>query len=148
MTLKSYRICLCNDLAELEKLADFVQDYGSENELAWRDVHDVMLTLEELVTNVISYGFSNAPQAASAEIVVELNHEDSHLTLAVIDNGHAFNPLEDAPEVNIGAPLEERGIGGLGIHLVKNLMDSMEYAFRNERNHLVMRKRLGKYEEK
>jgi anti-sigma regulatory factor (Ser/Thr protein kinase) len=63
------------------------------------------------------------------------------VTVTVEDDGVPFNPLE-ATEPDLDRPLEERSIGGLGIHLVKNLMDDVEYRREAGRNYLVMRKRV------
>ncbi len=75
------------------------------------------------------------------EIHVELGFENGSVCLTVEDGGVPFNPLE-APEVDVTAPLGERRIGGLGIYLVRKLMDRVEYIRDGNRNRLRMEKRV------
>ncbi len=62
-------------------------------------------------------------------------------TLEIVDDGQEFNPL-DVPEADTASKMDERAIGGLGIHLVRNLMDEMKYAYRNKKNHLIMKMKI------
>lgn len=95
------------------------------------------LALEELVTNTISYGCSDGREHA---ITISLHLEGADLHMRVEDDAMAFNPLErEAPDLN--APLEERPIGGLGVHLVRKLMDDVRYERTGTHNVLSMRKR-------
>ena len=61
--------------------------------------------------------------------------------IEISDDGQPFNPLKDAPKPDLEAALEDRPIGGLGIHLVLTMMDEMHYRRENERNHLTLVKR-------
>ena len=111
----------------------------------WLETHDAspkaiylaLLAIEELVTNCIDYGYDDAGEHT---IVVELGLADGTLTMTVIDDGHAFNPLEaTAPDLN--AEIDQRPIGGLGIHMLRKLSDSMDYERRDESNRLTLTKR-------
>lgn len=97
------------------------------------------LVLDELVSNVIRHGLKD-----DKEHIIEVNLcRDGHdLTLEVEDDGVPFNPL-DNPVPDINKPIEERRIGGLGIHLVRQVMDSLAYERRKGKNFLFMKKRLG-----
>ena len=96
------------------------------------------LALDEVVTNVIRYAHDDGRQHP---IVVRLALEQGVLTAQVEDDGRAFNPL-DAPVPDIGAGIDDRPIGGLGIHLVRSVMTSVEYRREDGRNVLTMKKRL------
>ena len=67
--------------------------------------------------------------------------EEDALTIDIIDDGLPFNPLTEGPSVDVNAPIEERRIGGLGIHLVRSMMDDLSYRRENGKNHLTLTKR-------
>ena len=69
--------------------------------------------------------------------------EGDELTIRVEDDGRAFDPLQ-APPPDLDLPLEERPVGGLGIHIVRSVMDAVEYQRRGGRNVLTMRKTIGR----
>ena len=96
------------------------------------------LALDEVVTNIIRYAHADGRQHP---IVVRLTLEPGVLTAQVEDDGRSFNPLEVSPP-DIGASIEDRPIGGLGIHLVRSVMTSVEYRREDGRNVLTMTKNL------
>jgi len=128
-----------NDLAELVRLNAFLQQFWEDNGLPGDIAGDVNLALEEVFLNVVHHGFTDT---AEHTIVVRLAVEEGYVALTVEDDGIPFNPL-DAPLPDIESPLEERQIGGLGIHLVRQVMDGVEYAREGQRNRLAMTKRIG-----
>jgi len=97
------------------------------------------LAIEEIVANCIKYAYDDANEHI-IEIELKLSADD--LTLTVTDDGHPFNPLEFPPP-NTNLPLEDRPIGGLGIHLLRKSSDRMEYARVESKNQLTLRKSLG-----
>jgi len=97
------------------------------------------LAIEELVTNCIKYGYDDKNDHV---IEIELRLSDHELVLTVTDDGHPFNPLE-VPQPDTNVPLEERQVGGLGIHLLRKMSDGMEYVRADARNRLIIRKCLG-----
>jgi anti-sigma regulatory factor (Ser/Thr protein kinase) len=101
-------------------------------------MHDLNLALEEILTNIISYGYTDNREH---EIRVSLSVQPGEVTAEVEDDGRPFNPLE-APEPDTAKSLEEKMIGGLGIHLVRKLTDGLEYQRQEEKNRLVMKKHL------
>ncbi len=129
---------LKNSLSEIERLARIVDEFGERHQIEFQSVYNMNLALEEIVTNVISYGYDDG---AEHQIVARLSVEGGKWTAEVEDDGKPFNPLE-APEPNTAQSLEERPIGGLGIHLVRKLMDELEYRRNQGKNLLVMRKKL------
>lgn len=99
---------------------------------------DFGVVLDEVVSNVVKYGYRGGSERP---VVVDLTLRDDGLAAEVIDEAPPFNPLEHA-EPRTDQPLEERPVGGLGIHIVKQLMDDVAYERVDERNHLRFKKRL------
>ena len=92
------------------------------------------LAIEELVTNCIKYGYSDSNEHL---IDVALVVADGQLVMHVTDDGRPFNPLE-APVPDLSLPLEERPIGGLGLHLLRTMSDSMTYERRGNLNCITL----------
>jgi serine/threonine-protein kinase RsbW len=137
---QSIAIELRRDLAELAILTERVEQFGERHRLAPAIVSTMNLALEEAVTNIIDYGFEDTPDGEVPMIKIELAYEAGCLTASVKDNGRAFDPLQAAlPDTN--APLEEREVGGLGITLIRKLMDEVQYSREESKNVLTLRKR-------
>jgi len=129
-----------NDLSELSRLSEFLAAFFAQTSLPADLLGDFELALEEVFANAVMHGH---PEGGVHEISISIALEDAVVRLAVEDDGIPFNPLE-APLVDLDLPLEKRGIGGLGIHLVKGVMDDLEYTRLEGRNRLVMRKKIRK----
>ncbi|MFW5490535.1 MAG: ATP-binding protein [Desulfovibrio sp.] len=129
-------IWLKNDIQELSRLCQELEVFAERCGLPPKVVFDLSLALDELVTNIISYGF---PENGEHDILVELSMENDVVRLRIEDDGTPFNPLNMA-EPDTSAPLEERQIGGLGIHFVKHLMSSVEYERSGTKNILRITK--------
>lgn len=127
-----------SDLRELERIQAAIKEMGDEADWPSDFVYQVNLVLEELVVNVINYGHRGDP---NHEIGIDLAWESDTLTLELVDDAPAFNPLEDNPEPDLTSKLEDRPIGGLGIYLVHQLMDEISYRREGGRNHLTLVKR-------
>lgn len=98
----------------------------------------IHLVTEELVVNVASYAY---PDGADDYLDVEIIRDEGHITLRFRDGGMPFNPLErEAPDTTL--PIEERPIGGLGIYLVRQFMDTVEYEYTNGENILTVMKKV------
>ena len=126
------------EIAEIERLNRVVRHFGELHEIPGRALYAVNLAVDELVTNAVLYGFDEGSQE---EIVVRMEIEGSHLVAIITDEGREFDPLQ-APAPNLDAPLEERSIGGLGVHLVRSLMDHVKYERTGRKNILTVRKRI------
>lgn len=114
---------LKNRLAELETLRACLEQFAETHELPPRAAFETNLALDELVTNIISYSYDDELEH---EIRIDMALADGVLTLRVQDDGQPFNPLEAAPP-DLDSPAEDRPIGGLGIHLVRKVMDEVRY---------------------
>lgn len=97
------------------------------------------LALEELITNAIKYGYDDANEH---RIQVDMKIEGSVLVMAFTDDGHPFNPL-DLPPPDLSLPIEDRPIGGLGLHLLRTMTDKMEYIREGGMNRLTLRKTIA-----
>ena len=124
--------------SELGKLRGFLSDYCSQEKLPGHLVNDLEIILEELATNVMKYG---GVKPGDACCLIELDRKANDLTIRFSDNGHPFNPLEQT-EVDTNLPIEDRPIGGLGIHFIKKLTDSQGYERRDGRNVITLTKEL------
>ncbi|MEZ7891048.1 MAG: ATP-binding protein [Candidatus Wallbacteria bacterium] len=131
-------IKLRNNLSELDTLKDFLDGISAEWQLPVKTTFELNLILEEIVVNIISYGYNDKH---SHEIIIIFENEAANkmLTFTVIDDGIEFNPLKKAP-VDITMPVEERQIGGLGIQLMNNLTQSVTYTRNSNKNILKMTK--------
>ena len=126
---------LKNQLSEIERLARIVDDFGRRHQIEVQIIYTMKLALDEILTNIISYAYDDAREHI---IVLRLSLDQEKWTVEVEDDGRPFNPL-NAPEPDTKQLLGERPIGGLGIHLVRKLIDELEYRRQNDRNILVMR---------
>ncbi len=127
---------LKGELPELEKLPRIVADIGERYRLRPEIVFHLNLVLEEILSNVMTNGYDDAEEH---KIRLGLWVQAGELTLEVEDDGAPFNPLDAAPP-DLQTPLEDRRIGGLGIHLVRSLTDRMEYQRKDGRNCLTLKK--------
>lgn len=131
-------ITLKNDIREIRRLAKMLRDWGEERGWPEEVIADLHLAGEEVVANIIHYGYDDDDEH---EIAVRCVLKPGEVVLRVKDSGRAFNPL-DAPPPRIDIPLEERQVGGLGIHLVRNVIDELDYRREDGKNILTMRKRV------
>jgi len=129
---------LKNDLSEINRLANIVLKFGKHNNLDEEIVGDLRLVLDEIVTNIISYGYENN---TDQQICICICYKDDEISVEVKDEGKPFNPIE-APGPDIEKPFEERETGGLGIYIVRKLMDELEYRSIEGKNILIMKKHL------
>jgi anti-sigma regulatory factor (Ser/Thr protein kinase) len=131
-------IRLKNHFNELSRLKDALHMYCEFRELPSNIVFALTLSLDEVVTNVISYGYDDYDEH---NIDVTLRSRQGVIEISVEDDGKPFNPLEfRTPEIN--CPIDERPIGGLGIYLVKTYMSELEYHRIGGKNRLIMRKNI------
>lgn len=130
------RITLENRIEAVASVTTFVkefcEDWGVNSDLMF----NLTLALEEVTTNVIMYAF---PTEEVHTFDVIALRKDDELILVVEDSGLPFDPTQ-VPEADISLPAEERPIGGLGIFLVRKIMDSVEYKREGDKNVLTLRK--------
>ena len=133
--MSGFSFKLANQLSELSRLADGVDRWCADNGIG--ELSPVInVVLDDAVSNPINYGFE-----IGTEHVIEVRMAliDGFLRVEVIDDGIAFNPLQQE-DADITLGIDERKIGGLGILLMKELMDEVRYAREGNYNHLIMEK--------
>jgi anti-sigma regulatory factor (Ser/Thr protein kinase) len=113
-----------NDLAELNRLAADIELFASENSIDHAIAQNFNLCLDELFTNIVSYGFTDGRHHA---VKLELRATPKEIVAILRDDGNAFDPLTQAPQPDLHSPIEERKIGGLGVYFVKQLMTRVHY---------------------
>jgi anti-sigma regulatory factor (Ser/Thr protein kinase) len=131
-------VALKNDLAELERVSRVLDEFGQRHAIPAAALFDLHLALDEILTNVVSYGYDDHEEHA---ITVRLTLRPQRIAIEVEDDGRPFNPL-DAPAPDTQQPIDERPVGGLGIYLVRRVMDDLEYRRQEGKNVLVMHKTL------
>lgn len=136
--LQERHLVLHNDIQQIPQLADFVETIAQEKHLSQSLAMGINLALEEAVSNVILYAY---PKETDGLVDVEAILRKDSLEFIIADNGVPFDPTA-APPIDISLPAEERSIGGLGIHLVRELMDSVSYERKDEKNYLIMVKHI------
>jgi len=128
------KITITNKIEEIEKIVSLLDEIAKEENIPLENKFNVDMVMDEIITNIISYGYKDTEEHF---INIYMNMENRELTIIVEDDGIAFNPL-DMPTPDVNIPLEERPIGGLGIYLIKNTVNTIEYSRQNEKNILTM----------
>ena len=132
------RTAVSADAAQLTVLNQFLRDFGSAVALDAAEVRTFELVLEEIFMNIVMHG----SQPGSTPLVeVSLQRVAESVTMIVEDDGPEFDPLS-LPPPDVTASLADRPVGGLGVFLVRNMMDTVSYARIAGRNQLHMSKRL------
>lgn len=137
-TMHEIVLTIANQLAELERLEDEVERFATENQAPDQLLSMVRLVLEEVISNIIRYGYDDNQRH---DIVVHVVVAARELLIEVSDDGKPFD-LTLQPEPDLSLPVEQRPVGGLGIHLVRQCMDRIEYERRDGRNWVRLIRRL------
>lgn len=132
------KIRFCNQRSELEKLFSLIQELKEELTLSEEQVFSLNLAMEEALTNVIDYAYPSSEGSIELTACVQ----GDNLVFSIADQGIAFNPLTEAPEADIVSDAENRQIGGLGVFLFCQLMDSVNYVRQDETNILQLIKKI------
>jgi len=126
-------------LAEIPVLAERIEAFCDSHDIGPGVAHAINLSLDELLTNIVSYGFDDP---AGHTIDVRLEKAADAVTVVLSDDARPFDPFS-APDPDTDAALEDRPIGGLGVFLVRELMDGVEYRRVDGRNVVTLNKRIG-----
>lgn len=124
-----------NDLTEVANVIDEVKRYGRDHSLPTQQLRKLLVIIDELLNNIIAYGCKHLGD--DADIGLQLMQRNDRLVLVLNDNGIAFDPIaRQSPD--IASDSDERRIGGLGIHLVRNLTSASRYRRENNVNWLTL----------
>ena len=120
---------------QLELIPAAVEEFAERDNWPPDLVFKLNLVLEELGVNIVNYS------GATGDIEISLASDSERVTVEITDDGRPFNPLIDQESPDVSAPLGDRPIGGLGIHLVRSMMDEMRYSREDGKNKLAISKR-------
>jgi serine/threonine-protein kinase RsbW len=127
-----------NQINELSRIELFLQELGEEWTLSESLILSINLVIEEAFTNIVSYGYDDNNKH-TIELCFEKYTEE--LKIKIIDDGHEYDPtLKAEPDITLKA--EERPVGGLGIYLIRQIMDYVEYRRIENKNCLILTKRM------
>ena len=127
LTVKTHRdelLTIANAVEDLARRENWPQD------LEFR----VNLVLEELGLNIMNHGHDGGDH----DIDIVLTSEDDAVTIEIIDDGQPFDPLKDAPPPDLDSPIDDRRVGGLGVHFVRSVMDDLRYRRERGKNYLTL----------
>lgn len=131
-------IKITNRLEEVPQMMAFIEDICTEEGIDEMTILGINLALEEAVVNVVNYAY---PEGTVGDIEMEVNADAKAITFILRDHGKPFDPTA-AKEVDITLSAEERQIGGLGIHLIRNYMDEVKYDYCDGQNVLTLVKNI------
>ena len=117
------QLILQNDISEIPRLATFLDEIADELSLPMDLVFNLNLVLEEAVSNVIMYAY---PKDVTNDILLTARADGSSLIFTLTDSGEEFDPTQ-VPDADVTLSAEERQIGGLGIFLIRNIMNKVEH---------------------
>jgi anti-sigma regulatory factor (Ser/Thr protein kinase) len=132
------KLILQNNVSEINKLVLFLEELGEEFGLPADLVFNLNLVLEEAVSNVILYAY---PKEVYENITLSLKKDDNMLIFVLTDSGKEFDPTL-IPDADVTLSAEQREIGGLGIFLIRQIMNTVEYQRIEGRNVLTLRKEI------
>ena len=125
---------------QIEQVVDFVNEQldtlGCSDEVRI----DVDVTVDELLGNIVQYAYG--PQAGTVTVCVDVEMDPPSAVIPLLDSGVPFNPLAEERPNTTSLPAKERPLGGLGLFLVKELMDELTYCYRDDHNVLTVIKAL------
>lgn len=136
---RQHTITLPNDIEKVPQLHEFISSIAEEAGLDMSESMGVDLAVEETVVNVMNYAY---PKGTKGVVNIVATTNEKYLTITISDNGKPFDPTKQS-DIDTTLSAEERPIGGLGIYLVRQIMDDISYERKDGRNILSLRKVLG-----
>lgn len=131
-------LTLPNDINTIPQLCEFIEGICEELNLEMSTTMSLNLALEEAVVNVMEYAY---PIGVQGDVTIEAIANEKCLVFIISDSGIPFDPTQKE-EVDTTLSAEERSIGGLGIHLVREIMDFIDYKYRDSKNILTLSKKI------
>lgn len=114
---------------------DFIESHLADTGLDKKETIKIMTASEEALVNIITYAYTGL----HGKLKVEFQTRPGSINITFIDGGMAFNPLQKK-DADVSLPLEERKSGGLGILMIKKLVDDVKYEYKENKNHLTITK--------
>ena len=134
----SCKVILENRLDELQRFITTLTEFARVGNLPEEVSFSIQLAIDELFTNIVSYGYDDDD---SHQVEIKMAIQSNELRVDLIDDAKEFDPLHEADQPDLDASLEDRRIGGVGIHLVKTMMDEVSYKYEDSKNHLTLVKK-------
>jgi PAS domain S-box-containing protein len=131
---KAFSVTIENQLNQMPQVIESFEAFGEKNELSFGVIQKFNIALDELLNNIISYGFQDDLEH---EILVEVELRNERLIITLTDDGIPFNPFQNNPP-DTKLSIDERNIGGLGIYIVKNLVDEYGYNRHADKNIITL----------
>lgn len=132
-------LVILNDITQLRLLEQSIEKLGDEWNISPKVGMNINLVLEEIITNIIFYGYEDDLEH---RINIEFRKSAKEIIITIIDDAKAFDISETKEFGDLDKNAEERNIGGLGIHFVKTLMDKVEYRREEDKNILMLWKKI------
>ena len=133
-------LTLPNDIETIPRLNEFIDGFCEEQGISMDVCMSLTLAIEEAVVNVMNYAY---PEGTAGHVDIEVDADKESVTFVISDTGKPFDPTKKE-DVDITLPAEKRTIGGLGIHLTRQIMDAVDYRYTDHRNILTLRKKIYK----
>jgi anti-sigma regulatory factor (Ser/Thr protein kinase) len=130
------KVTVKNRIEDLLRVNSLFESFATQHDINGRLRYHLLVSIEEILTNIIKYGFD---EEGVHPIHITFRRVEEQIEMEFEDRGREFNPLEIG-EPDLDIPLEERKLGGLGIHLVKKMVDEAKYRREGDRNILLLRK--------
>lgn len=126
-----------NQIGELPSLAEKIEKLAEKWELSQELAMNINLVIEEALSNIIFYAFTDSDQH---DIKISISLNQNRIMIKITDNGIPFNPLlQQQPDISLS--VTERPVGGLGIFLISQIMDKIQYIRQKSQNILILHKR-------
>lgn len=137
-------LSLTADVAEIARVAEAIEAFCADHGLSPRIAFDLNLAVDELATNTISYGFAGRADDGRIRLRLALTEDDDGgaVVASLDDDGLAYDPFTQAPPPVLHGDVEDRPIGGFGVHFARTLMDEVSYRREDGWNRIVLRRRL------
>ena len=132
-------IILANDISEITRLYEFIEEVGNDFSLSPDIVFNLNLVLEEAVVNIINYAY---PKEEHQFIYLSARMNDGSIVLVLTDTGKEFDPTM-VPDADVTLSADDRQIGGLGIFLIRQIMNEVRYERIDGKNVLTLEKKLN-----
>jgi len=123
----------------LSEIRDFVSTNASAAGIAPANIDNIILAVDEACTNIIKHSYKLSPQG---EIIIKIDYDEEKFTITIIDYGKSFEP-DRVPRPDLQKYYREHRVGGLGMYLMKSLMDDVEYiSIPGEYNQVLLSKKI------
>ena len=131
-------LTLPNNVETVPQLSSFIEDMAEKHGVDPSVIMNINLAIEEVVVNVMNYAY---PKDIVGEVNITATYENRMLIFTIRDSGVPFDPTS-ATSPDIDLSVDERPIGGLGIFLVRQIMDEISYSYENNQNVLTLKKKI------